>query len=219
MIRAIFFDLDGTLIDRRRVWLRCVEGFVASHAQAFSPEMRAGILQFAAAEVGSPYLGRDLVAGFLAGSSSELGLSHSAIKADLAERLLRCIEPDPSVLRMLADLSAHYKTAILSNGSRRVQRAKITRAGLNGSVGRVFISGELAVRKPDPAIFRRVLDWAGVAADEALIVGDHPDDDIQGGQRAGLRTCSVGTRYLKWTVYSQCDFHIDHVLDLPGVLR
>ncbi len=117
---------------------------------------------------------------------------------------------------MLGDLSADYTTAILSNGSRRVQRAKIARAGLTGAVERVFISGELGVRKPDVAIFRRALDWAGVSADEALIVGDHPYEDIHGGQKAGLWTCAVGTRDL--SPWAQPDFKIDRVLDLPGVL-
>jgi putative hydrolase of the HAD superfamily len=156
------------------------------------------------------------VARVIARSYPALGMSPAAVAADLAARLPGCIEPDPAVLRMLGDLSDRHTTAILSNGSRRVQRAKIERAGLGGAVGRVFISGELGVRKPDLAIFRRALDWAGVAADEALIVGDHPYDDIHGGQRAGPWTCAAGARYAE--CWPQSGFTIDHGLDLPGVL-
>lgn len=217
MIRAIFFDLDGTLIDRARAWLRCAEGFLASHPRVFPPAVRAGLLTDLVQEVDSPFLDRRLVARVIARSYPALGLSPAAVAADLAARLPGCIEPAPAVLRMLGDLSARHTTAILSNGSRRVQQAKIARAGLGGAVGRVFISGELGVRKPDPAIFRRVLGWAGVAADQALIVGDHPYDDIHGGQRAGLWTCAVGPRYAE--DWPRPDFKIGHVLDLPGVLR
>jgi putative hydrolase of the HAD superfamily len=217
LIRAIFFDLDGTLIDRAHAWLRCAKGFLASHPGVFPPAVRDGLLRDFANEGDSPYLDRRLVARVIARSYPELGMSPAAIEADLAARLPGCIEPAPDVLRMLGELSAHHATAILSNGSRRVQRAKIARAGLGAAVGCIFISGELGVRKPDAAIFHRALAWAGVAADEALIVGDHPYDDIRGGQQAGLRTCAVGARYAR--DWPRPDFKIDHVLDLPGVLR
>ena len=162
MIRAIFFDLDGTLIDRAQTWLRCLEGFLASHPRVFPPEVRAGLLRDIANEGDSPYMDRRLLARVIARSYAQVAMSPAAVAADLAARLPGYVEPDPAVLRMLGDLSAHYTTAILSNGSRRVQRAKIARADLKGAVGRVFISGELGVRKPDVAIFRRALDWAGV---------------------------------------------------------
>jgi putative hydrolase of the HAD superfamily len=216
LIRAIFFDLDGTLIDRARAWLRCVGGFLGSHPRVFPPEVRARLLEDLAGEADSPFLDRRLVGRVIARSYPALGMSPAAVAADLAARLPGCIEPDPAVLRMLDGLSARHATAILSNGSRRVQRAKIERASLSGAVGRVFLSGEQGVRKPDPASFRRALDWAGVAADDALIVGDHPFNDIHGGQRAGLWTCAVGARYAE--SWPQPDFKIGRVLDLPGVL-
>ncbi len=48
------------------------------------------------------------------------------------------------------------------------------------------MSGEEGVRKPDPEIFRRALVRLGVAAHEALFVGDHPVADIEGAHGAGL---------------------------------
>jgi putative hydrolase of the HAD superfamily len=216
LIRAIFFDLDGTLIGRARTWLRCVEGFMGEHPRVFPPDTRPRLLKDLADVADGPFLDRRLVARVIARTAPALGMSPAAVAADLAARLPGSVEPDPAVLRMLGDLSARYATAIITNGSRRVQRAKLGRAGLTGAVGRVFISGELGVRKPDPALFRRALGWAGVAAGDALIVGDHPYDDIHGGQRAGLRTCAVGARYA--ASWPQPDFTIGHVLDLPGVL-
>lgn len=216
MIRALFFDLDGTLIDLRGPWLRCVEGFLASRPQIFSPEVRSALLGDLARLV-MPFLDRRMLSRAFAESYPDVGLPSAAIAAELAARLPGCIEPDPAVVQMLSELSGRYRTAIVSNGSRRVQRAKIERAGLKGTVGRVFVSGELGVRKPDPAIFRLALEWAGVAAGEALIVGNHPYEDIRGGQRAGLWTCAVGDGYVE--SWPRPEFRIDRLLDLPEVLR
>jgi HAD superfamily hydrolase (TIGR01549 family) len=41
--------------------------------------------------------------------------------------------------------------------------------------------------KPHPSIFRAVLDRLGVEPDEAAMVGDSPEDDIEGAQALGMR--------------------------------
>ena len=48
-------------------------------------------------------------------------------------------------------------------------------------------STEHGVRKPNPLLFQAALKQLGVAASEALFVGDDPKLDIFGAQRAGLR--------------------------------
>ncbi len=47
--------------------------------------------------------------------------------------------------------------------------------------------------KPAPAIYLDALPRLGVSAEEAAAVGDRPETDIVGGQRAGLRTIGVLT--------------------------
>lgn len=48
-------------------------------------------------------------------------------------------------------------------------------------------STDVAARKPNPQLFAAALKELGVAASEALFVGDDPKLDIFGAQRAGLR--------------------------------
>lgn len=55
----------------------------------------------------------------------------------------------------------------------------------------VVCSALAAVEKPDPAIFRLALERAGVAAGEALHVGDHPEKDLAGARGAGLEAVLV----------------------------
>ena len=50
----------------------------------------------------------------------------------------------------------------------------------------VLVSGEQPEAKPHTSIFRTACEMIGVAACEAVMVGDSLVDDIQGGNNAGL---------------------------------
>jgi HAD superfamily hydrolase (TIGR01509 family) len=54
-----------------------------------------------------------------------------------------------------------------------------------------LFSSEVGRRKPDPEIFQRALDVLGVAAPEALFVGDTLASDIAGAAALGLHTCQA----------------------------
>lgn len=53
-------------------------------------------------------------------------------------------------------------------------------------------SFQAGVAKPDPAIFRLALERAGVAARDAVMVGDTPEEDIAPAAALGMRTIQVG---------------------------
>jgi HAD superfamily hydrolase (TIGR01458 family) len=77
--------------------------------------------------------------------------------------------------------------------------------------------------KPDPAFFEQALLSIGVAANEAVMVGDDIENDIAGAQRAGLRAVLVCTG--KHNADSPLlervrpDAILDSVVDLPGWLE
>lgn len=50
-----------------------------------------------------------------------------------------------------------------------------------------------AIGKPEPGIFHLALKRLGTPAPRTAVVGDRPETDILGGQRAGLRTIAVLT--------------------------
>lgn len=52
-------------------------------------------------------------------------------------------------------------------------------------------SSEVGRRKPDPAIFDRVLDALGVAPEDALFVGDRLATDVAGAAALGMKTCQA----------------------------
>jgi putative hydrolase of the HAD superfamily len=90
------------------------------------------------------------------------------------------------VLPCLDSLSA-YRLATVSNGDSGQQRRKLERTGIAPYFSSVVISGDLGVSKPDPEIFWRSLQELGVSAKETIYVGDHLESDALGAQGVGMR--------------------------------
>jgi putative hydrolase of the HAD superfamily len=59
--------------------------------------------------------------------------------------------------------------------------------GLLELVDAVVTSADVGAAKPDPALFMRALEQAGVPPEEAVHVGDSLDNDVAGARAAGLR--------------------------------
>jgi HAD superfamily hydrolase (TIGR01662 family) len=89
------------------------------------------------------------------------------------------------VLPTLAALRAHgLKLALVSNTARDLDRF-IMHHGLEVDAA---LSSRIHGRvKPHASIFRAVLDRLNVAPVEAAMVGDTPEDDIQGARALGMR--------------------------------
>src|SRR5690242_19770411 len=66
-------------------------------------------------------------------------------------------------------------------------RAVLDETGLAPLLDGLVISAEVGASKPDPAIFARALEAAGVSPDQALHVGDTAEADLAGARAAGIR--------------------------------
>jgi putative hydrolase of the HAD superfamily len=77
------------------------------------------------------------------------------------------------------------RLAVISNFDERLPDL-LASLDLERRVDLVVPSAALGVAKPNPAIFRNTLELLGVAASEALHVGDHRLEDVEGAQAAGM---------------------------------
>lgn len=80
-----------------------------------------------------------------------------------------------------------FRLALLTNGPPDIQRLKLAQSGLESSFHAVAVSGESGVGKPAPEAFGLVLGALGVDAEEAIMVGDSWDRDVNGALSAGIR--------------------------------
>ena len=91
----------------------------------------------------------------------------------------------PETIEVLEQLHRRYKLGVVSNFDGRL-RMILEQLGISKFFAEVVISSEVGADKPDPFIFRRALELAAVAPNEALHVGDDPVNDWQGARAAGL---------------------------------
>jgi HAD superfamily hydrolase (TIGR01549 family) len=93
------------------------------------------------------------------------------------------------VLPTLADLrSRGLRLGLLSNTARDLE---LFVAHHSLEVDAVLTSRVHGKTKPHEAIFRRMLELLGVSAAEAAMVGDTPEDDIDGALAVGIRAVLI----------------------------
>jgi putative hydrolase of the HAD superfamily len=95
------------------------------------------------------------------------------------------MEPEADAALRLARARG-LRTAVISNSNGTVADI-LEHLGLMRDLEFVIDSSKVGVEKPDPRIFKIALDRAGVAAAEAVYVGDLYSIDVVGARRAGMR--------------------------------
>ena len=217
MLRAVLFDLDNTLLDRRS-------------SLKFHLRQQARRLP----DTFAPISFNEYVDTFM-----ELDTNGYAARSDVflgVERLLRLPAGTGGVL--LNDLQTHFPDecvpfpgahevlgglrdsglglGLITNGAAMWQRRKIDSLGIAGYFEVILISEAEGVRKPDPEIFRRAINALRVTAEEAAMVGDNPEADIQGAKSFGMK--AIWKRDDYWDPPELVDAVIDSLEELPQVL-
>jgi putative hydrolase of the HAD superfamily len=186
VVRAVFLDALGTLLELEPPWLFLREQVPAEiDDERLEAAVRAEMAYYRehAQEGRDPESLADLRERCAALVSRELGVEVSA------EALVDSIRFDsyPDARPALE--------AVRDRGVRRVAVSNwdcslpsvLERAGLGGLVDGVVTSAGAGASKPDPAIFAAALELAKCAPEEALHVGDTPEEDVAGARAAGIR--------------------------------
>ena len=99
--------------------------------------------------------------------------------------------------KLLKALSVeNYKLGLVSNFTYApLIYGALRKTGLNGFFDAVLVSADVGWRKPHVRIFEEALKRLGVKAEEAVYVGDSPEEDVKGAKQLGIRTIYVISQF------------------------
>jgi len=188
MIKAIFFDLDNTLIDRTAAAYDIYCDIVSDCL----PDLKKGSFEYEAAvqklmiwdEYGTIEKAH-VFNRFCKEFHLDMNLveSLSARWADEFGNYARVFAESENTLKKLA---TRYRLGLLTNGYPKMQREKLKRSGLEKYFEVVIVSGEHGIHKPDVRLFEMACQKMGLKPEEIAFVGDTFAADILGAMRCGM---------------------------------
>lgn len=226
-IQLITFDLDDTLWDVTPVMQdaeAALRNWLALHAPRLGAvpvkhlwAIRARLLE---AEPMLRHRLSELRRRILFHALSEAGypeqdaqaLAEAGFQVFLAAR--HQVELFAEVHPTLETLANRYQLGVITNGN-----ADVRRLGLADYFQFALCAEELGVGKPDPKPFVEALKRAGIAAEHAVHIGDHPSDDIAGAQAAGLRAIWFNPQGKIWDASHRPHAEITSLAELPALLH
>jgi 2-haloacid dehalogenase len=199
-VKALVFDVFGTVVDWRSSIARDAAPFLARHGQpeadpaAFADawrrrympameEVRAGRRPFTRLDV----LHRENLIAIL----PEFGIDPAAIATEEIDALNLAwhrLDPWPDGVAGLTRLRTRYLIAPLSNGNIILIANMAKRAGLPWDA---ILGAEVArAYKPMPQAYLRTADILAMRPDEVALVAAH-NGDLAAARACGLRTCFI----------------------------
>jgi len=208
--RAVFFDLDETLLDGSGMR----ESIVRSCAKIAAS--RAGLDAARLVEANGnvwrsywPEIEDKWTLGALDGASVSLEAWRRTLRAcgcddeSVAMLALRThLQHERESYRLFDDARdaitslrrARVPLALITNGASDTQREKLRILGAAEWFDAVVISGEVRAAKPDAAVFLRALAELAVERGDAWHVGDSLSADVVGAKSAGLTAVWLNRR-------------------------
>lgn len=197
-MRAIAFDLDGTLFDHRSAGTRAIVEWVERKAWPSPDDLverwfriedhRFG--EYAAGVAGLQEQRRNRVRDLL--TQLDVPFEESSLDGLFAEflTLYRANWTGFSDAReTLESLRARgYVLAVLTNGYYEQQRDKLEAIGLLEFVEHLLASADLPAFKPDVRAYEALCSALGLEPYEVMYVGDDVTADAMGARDAGLRS-------------------------------
>jgi putative hydrolase of the HAD superfamily len=192
-MKAILFDLDDTLIDFKGMKKAAI-------TEAAKAMVKAGL------DMTSSEVYESLNSTFW-----EVGIeSNSAIQeflkrlGRLDDRILAAgingylkgklshTDPVPGALDVIKKLKKKYKVGVITDAPRLKAWQRLNLMGMDKLFDVVIAYEDTGKRKPDEMPFRVALKKLSVKPEEAVMVGDWYERDVEGAKKVGMKAVLVG---------------------------
>jgi YjjG family noncanonical pyrimidine nucleotidase len=212
---TVLFDLDHTLLDSDASESAAFAGTmrmagVSDPQPLFDTYRRINLAMWAQVEAGT------MLADDVRRQRFEEFNRVTGIDADpheMAEVFVRELGDNgdlyPDARETLERLTAIVSLALVTNGISAVQRARVSRLGLDRYFDAIVVSSEVAAAKPGKAIFDIAFERLGRPDRQStVIIGDSLSSDMAGGRGYGIATCWYNPTGRE----AEPGTHLDHIV-------
>lgn len=205
-MKALLFDIDGTLLDTREFILQTYERVLKKHNGPV----------FERSELIKHVGGGSLITNYpkiLPGMDVQILMQdHKDIHAEL----LHLIVSYKDVHDVLTTLKKKYKVAAVTGRTKKSAYTNMKNHGLTDYFEFITTAEDVKNPKPDPEGIIQALSFFKIQPHEALMIGD-ADSDIEAGKRAGVKTVAITHGFFDREYLSK--YEPDYIIDtLPELL-
>lgn len=187
--RAVFFDLDGTLIDTAPDMVAVLQALQRRH----------GVPPVSYA-LGRSHVSNGALGLLRIGFPGVEGDAQEALRLEYLDRYAGNLSVDSTLFAGLEALleqldDARIPWGVVTNKPAYLTEPLLEALGLDGRSACTVSGDTLPVRKPDPGPLLHACEQAGVRPEHAMYIGD-ASRDIEAGLAAGMSTIAAAYGYL-----------------------
>jgi len=196
--KAIFFDIDGTLLDTSsfaEVARRAAIDIMIENGLPSTRENAYNLLIEIIFEKGSNYNKHfNSLTKKICGEENHLLIALGMVTYHNVKFAL--LRPFPKTIRTLIYLkNKGYKLGVISNGITIKQWEKLVRLDIHDFFEEVITSEEVGFEKPQREIFKEALNRMGCKAKNSIMVGNRVEIDIIGAVYARMSAILISSEH------------------------
>ncbi|ARI75578.1 HAD family hydrolase [Halobacillus mangrovi] len=217
MVKAVIFDLDGTLLNRDASVNLFIENQYKRLAHRLSHIPKEKYIQRFIELDQRGYVWKDRVYQQLIKEFDLKSISCGELLQDYLYSFKDHCVPFPNLIEMLNGLKqSHFLLGVITNGKGQFQMDNMIALTIDAYMDTILISEREGVKKPDPEIFQRALARLDVAPEDSVFIGDHPEKDVEAAKGAGMKTIWKRDQY--W-YGAEADYIIEDLGEIYGRIQ
>lgn len=211
MIKAIFWDNDGVLVDTEELYYQATREILASVDVALTPEQYREL--FLLQGRGAWHLVSERGA-----TSEQVEALRDRRNALYSQWLIEEPRVIPGVADTLERLRGQYVMGVVTSSRRDHFDLIHQKSGLLSYFDFILTASDVARVKPDPELYRKAVERSGHPP-EACVAIEDSERGLAAAKGAGIRCVVVPTALTKDSVFSSADRVVPLARDVPGVVR
>jgi HAD superfamily hydrolase (TIGR01509 family) len=209
MIKAIFWDNDGVLVDTERLYFQATQEVMAA---AGRPLSEADYIEYFLRQGTGAW---HLLTGVSADEVTRLRQARNDRYSDLLRQEACAIDGAAGVLKQL---HGRYTMGIVTSSRRDHFELIHERCDLLRYVDFVLTSDEFPRAKPHPDPYLMAIARTGLTADECVAVEDS-ERGLQSASAAGIRCLVIPTLLTAGGTFAAATRVVDRIGDIPAALE